>query len=130
MRLNSATYRLLGNCVFTIGLSLVGSLVFLSDGRILNITATAEGDTTLLCIKLFCWMMLLGFGWLLTVGGWKHHKNLRHAALMSLLALPMLLVIFSLLPESAPRWVRAMLAGLTMLAASRATDRIITRASL
>lgn len=129
MRVTSATLRLLGNCLFATGLALVFFLVFLSDGRVLNIVAMAKADTDLLIIEIFCWMMLLGFGWLLTVGAWKHHRALKHTVLMSLLTLTMLFFVFSLLPEATPRWIAAMLAGLSTLTASRITDRILPRAS-
>ncbi|KQM97102.1 hypothetical protein ASE85_16310 [Sphingobium sp. Leaf26] len=129
MRIASARLRLLGNCVFATVLALVFFLVFLSDGRILNLTAIRGGDVTWQGIQLFCWMMLLGFGWRLTVGSWKHLRGLKRVTLMGLLTLLIFLVIFSFLPDTAPRWVGAMLAGLTAFAASLVADRIVPKAA-
>ncbi len=129
MRIASTTLRLLGNCVFATVLALVFFLVFLSDGRILNLTAIRGGDATSRGIQLFCWMMLLGFGWRLTFGSWKHLRALKRVTLMGLLTFPIFPSIFSFLPDAVPRWVGAMLAGLTGLATSLGTDRILPKAA-
>ncbi|SEI76775.1 hypothetical protein SAMN05518849_101838 [Sphingobium sp. AP50] len=128
MRIASTTLRWIENCVFATVLALIFFLVFLSDGRILNLTAIRGGDATSRGIQLFCWMMLLGFGWRITVGSWKHLRGLKRVTLMGLLIFPIFLGIFSFLPDDVPHWVGAMLAGLTGLAASLATDRILPKA--
>lgn len=125
MRLAWTALQMLGKCLFAIGIALVLFLVVLSDGKILNPIAVADRGTVPVAIALICWVILLGFGWLLTVGEWKRHRKLKRAVLTGLLMLPPLLAIFSLLPETAPSWAGAALSGLIALVAIIVSDRLV-----
>ena len=126
MRSIASISRVLGTTLFAIVLALVLFLIILSDGRVLDlrIGAAAEGPTVL-AVSLLCWAILLAFGVRLTVGRWRHHRDLKRLVLMVLLLLPILLAVLSLLPEVAPDWVGAVLVGLSALAANLVAERVV-----
>ncbi len=126
MRFIASTSRVLGTALFAIVFALVLMLILLSDGRVLDPRiGTASDEPALLGVSLLCWVILVAFGVQLTVGRWKHHRDLKRAVLTGLLSLPLLMAIFSLLPEATPDWMGAILAGLSALAACLVADRVL-----
>ncbi|RSY76379.1 hypothetical protein DAH66_21680 [Sphingomonas koreensis] len=125
MRYASTALQMVGQCLFAAGLALVLFLVVLSDGKVLNPIHMAGSSAALLVITVICWAMLVAFGWLLTVGKWRRHRSMKRAVLMSLLMIAPLVAIFSLLPDTAPRWIGAAFSGLVAMFASIVADRFI-----
>jgi len=127
MRYASTALQMVGQCLFAVGLALVLFSVVRSDGKVLNPIHMAGSSAALLVITVICWAMLLGFGWLLTVGKWRRHRGLKRVVMMILLMLAPLLAIISLLPETAPKWIGAACSALIALFASLVADRLVPK---
>ena len=112
--------------LFAIGLALVLFMAWLSDGRLLDFRiGVAARSPTLLAVSAVSWILLVILAVRLTVGRWKAYTNLKRSILTGILAFPLLVVVFSLLPPAAPRWVGAILAGMAALVASGIANRMV-----
>ncbi|MBF5092892.1 hypothetical protein [Novosphingobium sp. LASN5T] len=112
--------------LFIAMLVLVLFLIWLSDGRVLDIRIAASNRSlTLLAISVVSWAILLVFAVRLTIGRWKSWINLKRAILMGAIAGPAMQVVFDLLPFATPKWVGALFVGAVALAAAYIANRII-----
>ena len=84
----------------------------LSSGRVLDLRFASQFESiTPTLISLFCWWAVVLFAVRIAVGRWKHDTSLKRWVVTGLLLAPPLLLILSLMPESEPDTIRALLAG-------------------